>query len=263
MKTYDNMTNDEKVQTIKSLYTDQNKSFIDIANMLDTYPNKVRRDAIKNGIHIRSKSEAQKNALSTGKHTHPTKGKKRDTETKYKIGRGVLKSWSDLSEEELNKRKEIAKTNWNNLSEDERQQMHNKAINAIRQASKTGSKLEKFLLELLIADNYRVVFHQEQTLVNTKLQIDMVIPELNLAIEVDGPSHFLPVWGNDTLQKNKKYDEKKDGLIVGKGYNLIRIQQTMDFSNSRSIIIYDKIQKIMLNIKQNNLKGQRYNVDDQ
>jgi very-short-patch-repair endonuclease len=90
-----------------------------------------------------------------------------------------------------------------------------------------------------------VEFHKEYSLLNTKLQIDLFIPKLNVAIEVDGPSHFEPVWGNDALKRNKKYDDKKTGLIIGKGLYLIRIKQTKDFSQSRGVLIFDELVKTL------------------
>lgn len=249
MKSYDKYSDDEKHTVIKKLYEIENKSFQDIATLLNTYPNKVRRDAIKYKIKIRDKSAAQKNALTTGKHTHPTKGKTRSESIKQKIGKGVLESWENLSESDLKQRKTKAKENWNKLTDDEKENMLNKANKAVREASKQGSKLEKFLMNKLISDGYKIQFHQEQSLVTTKLQIDILIPSMNVAIEVDGPSHFEPVWGDDALKRNVKYDQKKTGLILGKGLVLIRIKQYKDFSKSRADIIYDKLKSALDNIK--------------
>ena len=89
--------------------------------------------------------------------------------------------------------------------------------------------LTRFILDSLLQDGYKVDFHKEQSLLNTKLQIDLFLPSMNTAIEIDGPSHFLPVWGEDALAKNISYDQKKQGLILGKGLALIRIKQTKDF----------------------------------
>ena len=118
MKSYSSMTDKEKKDTIKKMYEIDKKSFIDIAKVLGTYSNKIRRDAIKFKINIRDKSSAQKNALSTGKTTHPTKGKVRDDVTKLKIGSGVMASWENLSPSELKQRKDKARDNWESLSED-------------------------------------------------------------------------------------------------------------------------------------------------
>jgi very-short-patch-repair endonuclease len=246
---YKNLSDSNKKTLLEKLYIDQQKSFADIADMCDTYANKIRRDAKKLGLPIRDKSEAQKNALITGKHKHPTKGKQRDQKTKEKIGLSVMESWDNLSENELTDRKNKARAAWESLSEDEKSEILSKANQAVRSASKTGSKLEKFLLEKLIKNGYKVDFHKEQFLVNTKLQIDLFLPTMNVAIEVDGPSHFEPVWGDDSLKKNIKYDNKKTGLILGKGLVLIRIKQTRDFSKSRGQLIYTKLAEHLQNIK--------------
>ena len=129
------------------------------------------------------------------------------------------------------------------------------ANTAVRETSKTGSKLEKYLLENLIGKHIRTETHKEQILSNTKLHIDLFLPDLNIAIEVDGPSHFEPVWGEEALKRNQKYDNKKTGLLVGKGINLIRIKQTKDFSKSRSKIIFDRLMQAISDIEE---KGENY-----
>lgn len=243
MKNYDQLSKNQKLDLLNDLYIKKQKSFADIADIYNTYANKVRRDAVQLKIPIRNKSEAQKNALATGKHKHPTKGQSRPQAIKDKIGYGVLESWKDLTTDELNARKDKAKENWEKLSHDKKTYMQKSATNAVRVASKVGSKLEKFLFNQLIADGYYVDFHKEQTLVNTKLQIDLFLPKLDIAIEVDGPSHFEPVWGKESLDKNIKYDNKKEGLILGKGWCLIRIKQTKDFSPARAKICYSKLKE--------------------
>lgn len=246
---YDSMNDAQKKSFLVEHYEKDKKSFQDIAEISATYANKIRRDAIKFNIKIRDKSEAQKNALNTGKTEHPTKGKQRSEKTKNKIGMGVLSSWENLDQASLQKRKNKARENWNNLSDDEKANILKKANDAVRVSSKEGSKLEKFLLKKLLKDGYPVEFHKEQTLTNTKLQIDLFIPTINVAIEVDGPSHFEPVWGDDALKRNKTYDDKKSGLILGKGLVLIRIKQTRDFSKSRAELIYEELKTQLENIK--------------
>ena len=119
--------------------------------------------------------------------------------------------------------------------------MQKLAIKAVRKTSKEGSKLEKFILNGLLQNGYKVDFHKEQLLSNTKLQLDIFLPVLNIAIEIDGPSHFAPVWGDDALAKNQDYDQKKAGLLIGKGIKLIRIKQEHDFSIARSNLILNNL----------------------
>lgn len=259
---YDKLNDSDKKKIIEKLYISENKSFGDIAKEYNTYSNKIRRDAVKFKINIRNKSEAQKNALASGKHKHPTKGKRRSEKTKNRIGNSVLDSWKKLSDTDLEQRKSKARKAWEAKSDDEKQQILGMANKAVRQASKTGSKLEKFLLKNLIAGGYKVDFHKEQTLVNTKLQIDLFIPSINTAIEVDGPSHFAPVWGKDVLDKNKKYDNKKEGLITGRGWNLIRIKQYKDFSKTRGSIIYSELRTILETIKSNQTQRTSIVIED-
>lgn len=235
----------QKKQIIQRMYIDEKKSFQDIATEYGTYANRIRRDAKKFNIKIRDKSDAQKNALNTGKHKHPTKGTQRSSDTKNKIGQKIIQSWEKMEDSKKEARRNKAKELWNSLTQDEKQERLISANKAVRQSSKVGSKLEHFLLNSLIKDNYKVNFHQEQILSNTKLQLDLFIPALSIAIEVDGPSHFLPVWGEDSLQKNIKYDSKKSGLIIGKGLKLIRIKQKHDFSNARAHRVYSKLKSIL------------------
>jgi very-short-patch-repair endonuclease len=241
VNSYHNLDDVDKKKLLQELYINDKLSFGNIAKMYDTYANKLRRDAVKYGIKIRDKSQAQKNAIQTGSHKHPTKGQSRPQDIKDKIGNSVMKSWENLSEDELQKRKNNSKERWEALDIDSQAAILKMANEAVRESSKKGSKLEKYLLEKLIQDNIKVQFHKEQTLLNTKLQIDLFLPEHNIAIEVDGPSHFEPVWGKESLKKNKKYDAKKEGLILGKAWKLIRIKQTKDFSKTRGSLVYAKL----------------------
>lgn len=253
MKDYSTLSQQQKNDLITDLYIDKNKSFAEIASSFNTYPNKILRDAKNFGIPIRNKSDAQKVALKTGKHKHPTKGKKRSDKVKDKIGKGVMDAWENLDEKTLKQRQKKAKRNWEKLSDDQKQYMQKKATDAVREASKVGSKLEHYLLNKLLEDGHIVNFHKEHSLVTTKLQIDLFLPNLNIAIEVDGPSHFSPVWGDDVLKRNISYDRKKEGLIIGKGWHLIRIKQNKDFSKSRSNVLYSKLSDTIDKLKNSSL----------
>lgn len=260
LQKYENLTDIEKINILNKEYIGNKKSFADIAEIYDTYSNKIRRDAKKLGIKIRDKSEAQVNALKTGKHHHPTRGKKREEETKSKIGLSVMKSWDNLDDKQLQERKNKSKSAWKSLDNEHKENMLNAANKAVREASKVGSKLEKYLLSKLLSNGMVVEFHKEQILSNTKLQIDLFLPTMNIAIEIDGPSHFLPVWGDDALKKNKKYDKKKTGLIIGKGLSLIRIKQAHDFSKTRANVVYDKLIEAIETIKNN--QGKTIEIED-
>lgn len=238
---YSELNDNDKKEYLYQKYIIENMSFQNIAKDLGLYANKLRRDAIKFDIPIRNKSQAQSNAIKTGSHKHPTKGKTRDSATKLKIGISVMQNWESMDEETLKDRKDKARQNWLKLSDDKKENMLDKANKAVRETSKTGSKLEKFLLNELINAGFKVDFHKEQVLSNTKLQIDLFLPTINLGIEVDGPSHFENIWGDESLKRNKTYDQKKEGLITGKGLSLIRVRQDGDFSLSRAKVLLDRL----------------------
>lgn len=260
---YSDMSDSNKEKVLRDLYIDKKLSFQDIAKKFATYANRIRRDATRLKIPIRDKSEAQKNALKTGKHSHPTKGQKRSDAIKNKIGLSVMRSWDSLTESERDQRAEKAKQQWEKLSDEEKQLILASANKAVREASKRGSKLENFLLKELLRFNYRTEFHKEQMLSNTKLQIDIFLPDHNIAIEVDGPSHFSPIWGEDSLQRNKKYDNKKTGLITGKGYYFIRIKQTKDYCDTRARILGSKLMDTVQSIiDKQDITTKLFNIED-
>lgn len=220
------MNSDDK--KVVDLYTIENLSTYEIANRLNTYPNKVRRILVKNKVKIKNKSEAQKNALSNGTAKIPTQGRERTQEEKISISKSMSKKWATLSDEEYNERVNKAKERWDNMSASERQHMNEKAIKAIQKAGKEGSKLEKFIREELQSHGYKIEPHKKNLVVNENLEIDMYLPQLKAIIEIDGPSHFLPIWGEEKLQKQIKADLHKTGLILSKGFLIIRVKNLAD-----------------------------------
>ena len=228
---YNDMTEKQKEKLIKKMYCSQKKSFAEIAKYTGTYPNRVRRDAVSLGIQIRTRSDAAKAALESGRAKHPTKGLKRSDETKLKISESQGKVWDSLTDRERLARSEKAKDAWDRRSEKDKRSIILKGSEAIRKASKEGSKLEKFILNELINRKYRVQFHREHWLKNAKLETDLYIEDILTVIEVDGPSHFSPIWGEENLLKNQRSDLEKTALILEQGMVLIRIKQTKRSSN--------------------------------
>lgn len=213
---------------IIDLYTKENKSTYEIAEMLDTYPNKIRRILLKSGVEIKDKSQAQKNAITRGTAKIPTQGLKRTQEEKLKISEGMRQSWKNMGEEEYNQRVDKAKTRWHNMEESEKDRILSLAIKGVQIAGKEGSKLEKFIQKELIKEGYKVDFHKKQLIANENLEIDMSLPEIKTIIEIDGPSHFFPIWGEEKLQKQIRADSHKTGLILSKGWAIIRVKNLSD-----------------------------------
>lgn len=210
-------------QRVIELYNDQNYSTYQIAKDLNTYPNKIRRILIRHGYTLKDRSSAQKVALETGRSKHPTKGRQRSKEEKMQISTKLVEHWEQMSEHEKNERAEVAKKNWANMTEEQREAMRSKGVAAIRAAASEGSKLEKFFKERLEEAGFLVEIHK-LLIPAENLEIDLYIPELKTIIEVDGPSHFFPIWGEEKLQKQMNADLRKSGVMLSKGYAVIRVK---------------------------------------
>lgn len=199
-----------------------------IAKDLNTYPNKIRRILHKHGVELKTRSEAQKNAIKKGFAELPTKGKKRSKEEKVKISKGMKKAWVDMDEETYNKYVERSRIRMINMPADERQKMTESAIKAIQVAGREGSKLEKFVFSELTKMGFVVEFHKKNLIANQNLEIDLYVPCCKTIIEIDGPSHFLPIWGEEKLQKQIRADSAKNGLVLSKGFVIFRIRSMTD-----------------------------------
>ena len=217
-----------KDKEIIDMYCDQRLSTYQIAEQLKTYPNKIRRILIKNNVSLNDKSQAQKNALKQGKSKIPTKGRKRSHEEKLKISKSLKKRWENLDEKTYNEYVNRAKKRWSLMSEEDKDNISKAAIQAIQKAGKEGSKLEKFLKEELTKHGHTIEIHKKNLIPNQNLEIDMYFPKIKAIIEIDGPSHFLPIWGEDKLQKQIKSDSHKTGLILSKGFVIIRVKHLSD-----------------------------------
>jgi very-short-patch-repair endonuclease len=229
------------------LYNEGNSPY-EISRILNTYPNKVRRRLKKLGVELRDKSEAQKIALEKGISVIPTLGRKRTDVEKLKISKGLSKNWEDITSEKYEERCNKARERWNNLSDIDKEKMRQRALVEIQRASKEGSKLEKYLRSILKQNGYNALYHIDNLVTGNKLEVDMYIPALKAIIEVDGPSHFEPIWGEEKLRKQIKSDMEKNGLVLGKGFVMIRIKHlhyNLTYANK------DKLKQSILGVLKN------------
>lgn len=207
-------------------YITKQRSWGHIAKELGTYTNKVRRAAESLGIKSRDKASAQSIALKSGRGTHPTQDKGHSDESKEKISEGVAENWDGLSDEVREERREQSKEQWAKMSEADKRRMRDKATPALRKASQEGSKLEKYIQKCLTKAGYVIEYHRKNLIPNANLEIDIYIPELATAVEIDGPSHFLPIYGQATLDKTIQSDNEKNGLLRYNGVMVLRVAQT-------------------------------------
>ena len=132
-----------------------------------------------------------------------------------------------------------SRKNWDNKTEAEKAAFIKAGQDAVRQAAKHGSKLEKFLNIELIKNGYITQFHRTHLIMNTNLEIDIFLPEIGVAVEIDGVSHIKDVWGKKAFIRNRRSDLTKSGLLLKQGYCILRVLQTRPISQ--------KYQREMLN----------------
>jgi very-short-patch-repair endonuclease len=247
------MSDELNIDDIKNMYEKQKMSWAQIAEHYDTYVNKIIRFVKRNGsVEARSMSEAQSLSLKKGRRKHPTKGQKRPESVKNAIGEKQSHHWKNASVTERKHRSDVAKELWSNKSAEEVANMRENAIQAVLKASKEGSKFENYVCENLIKDGYSVETHKEDLIPVEKVHIDAFLPELGIAIEIDGPAHFLPIWGQDKLDKHIAKDTHKNSILLGYKFTVLRVKcLTKNISKTKMSDAYKKVVEEIENIKNN------------
>lgn len=196
-----------------------------IAAELKTYSTKILRALSFLGVERRDGSEAQKVALANGRSEHPTKGKKLTDSHLKNIGKGRSEAYKKLTPEEKQKLVEMGKATWDAIPVEKREEIRRLAMESIRESSRIGSKTERHVHKELVDRGFKVEFHKKNILPGSKLEVDMYIPECRTALEIDGPGHFLPLWGEEKLAKQQSSDIVKQGALLKAGINILRVRQ--------------------------------------
>ena len=246
---YFTLSDEKRLSFLDETYTKQNLSFDVIAKHCGTYKNKVIRDAKKLGLKIKTKAEAQKHALASGRQAHPTEGKEIPLDVKQKISKTIV---TNLTPADRKKRSQNAKKRWDKMGYIEQEQFKKKGRKAIKVTSEDGSKLERFLhTQLLkhIKEFGQVAYHQKHLMYGSKMHLDMLLPGLKTVIEIDGISHKEAVWGDKSFNASRKSDRKKDGLLLGKGYVMIRVDHPKRVPLCVQTSIWEQLYKTLTQIK--------------
>jgi len=237
------------------------ESSCSLAKTYGTYQNKILRILRKHGIEIRNASDAQKKALESGRSAHPTEGKTLDEETKFKQSESQAKRWRQMDKAKKDAIKAGAKERWEERPEESKRDMLAKAGQALHKASKEGSKAEKYINKMLLNHGYETIMHKKGFVVG-EYEIDLYLPKLNTVIELDGPQHFLPVFGEDVLQKNIKFDATKNGVLISKGFTVIRVKYIVKhLSDKIKRDLWDKIYAIVKQIENGVIVNQLVEVE--
>lgn len=205
-------------------YVEEERSIRDMSKECGIPSSTLRRALIKEGIVLRDKSAAQAVALKEGRAQHPTLGKKRSAKVKEKISEKRAEAWKNLSPEDLEKFKERARKQWSDMSDEDKEELLRLAREAVRETSKDGSRIEKYVRDGLTKAGFKVDYHREDLIPNEKMQLDIFLPEIGTAVEIDGPAHFLPVWGEEKLAHSIQADIEKTGLLLAQGMVIVRVK---------------------------------------
>jgi DNA-binding CsgD family transcriptional regulator len=246
---YLKLNDKDQIDFLTEQHITKKLSLRQIAKNAGVSVNTIKRHCTKLGIKVRNHAEAQAVAIAEGRHPHPTKNKGHNQETKTKISDGMYDAWqNDIDKAH---RSEVSKRVWEALDPEKKKEIKEKGFAAVRQTSVHGSKMERFLLENLPKFGFRTSFHHEKSLGGTRLQIDLMVEELGVAIEVNGPSHKDNFWGDKSFSRTQRADYKKKALILDYGLCLIYVNTTGSVSAKRQQLLLAELVKTLEGIKAN------------
>ena len=91
------------------------------------------------------------------------------------------------------------------------------------------SKAEDYLGGLIHRDFPELqVIQNDRELLSSGLEVDIVIRSLKLAIELNGPVHYFPLFGRQKLAKIQAADVLKQAEIHAIGYGLLVIDMALE-----------------------------------
>jgi hypothetical protein len=113
------------------------------------------------------------------------------------------------------------------------------------------SEPEKILLEIIKRNypNLNIICRDRHTLPQS-LELDFYIPSKNLAIELNGPAHFIPIFGTEALEKTQDRDLLKLKYVQERKINLLiidisKLKHKKDYYSFLKKIFTEKIQPLI------------------
>lgn len=208
---------------------------------------KFNKENPKNPIKKRNKSEAQKNYIKrTG--THQRTGTTHSDETKEQISDTMKDVYDSPRGDEIREKiSQQRQEEWAAMSEAERVEIleNLKKSSRERAMSGEGSNFENFLAEKLEEQGYNVEVRTKQYTPGQKFHVDIALPDDKIIIEVDGPTHWSPIYGDDELRKVQDKDSQKDKTLTSMGWNVLRVQDSSgSTTRARFVRVLEQVESI-------------------
>lgn len=107
------------------------------------------------------------------------------------------------------------------------------------------SKIEKYVEDKLLIDfsDLNIIFNDKDTIGS---ELDIYIPDLRMAFELNGVFHYIPIYGQNTLEKIQNRDKNKNIICEKFGIELITINLgNCNFNKTYAKYIYEQIFKLI------------------
>jgi very-short-patch-repair endonuclease len=230
-------------------YFAKERSFHSIGKELGKNPKTVRDAILRAGLTPRSKSHAQKLVIE---RNGPPMTRPRTEKEKRSISKGHERRLASMSPSELKKYKDKlskrAKKQWAKLSDKDKETLLQPMRDGSRLTAGRGSKAENRIGQLLEEDGLFVERRSKRY--TAPYEIDILLLKESIAIECDGPTHFLPIYGEMALDRSKARDRIKDSFLTALGINVVRIRDhTKSYSMSACRGAYEKVVEILQKVR--------------
>ena len=244
-------------EDVRNLYIDKGFSMRGVAKKVGVPLATLSRFMRKCGIIMRTKEQAQKNYLKD--HNHQMTGRKHSDETKKKISHSLGDFWDGLNDKERAEfKRQIGsgwRRKWESMSKVEQKATMERLSLQAKQSQGKGSRLERFIAEELRGRGYLVEERSIHYTAGKDFEVDLALPNEMVALEVDGPTHFLPIYGKEHLEQQQDRDDRKDNMINAIGYSVLRVR---DNNGPLSQLRIDKIEEAIQEIKEDGRKSVWY-----
>lgn len=99
---------------------------------------------------------------------------------------------------------------------------------------KTGRSKLEIHLENYVKEKYsNLIILCNDRITCSGVELDFFFPDFNLAIEINGPTHYTPIYGQEMFDLISKNDHKKQKICEQKGIELIIIPDQGNFSQKK------------------------------